>query len=228
MHPYKQNIDSSLRTKLKVGDIVSFKPSRYLPKMYTGQIGYVIERYRTLNRFNKQFWNYFTRVELITGPNAKRQRSFINGGFFMEKLRTIYISKPQIRIIKTNPVDGVVHYTPMEDGSDLIGSSFTAYLNLTYDQIVKLFGEPNNKPERYGKIDWAWRFYLNCVPLNIYNYKTGPSYSEENKNVKPQDIYYWHIGSHDISALDLLDKYIRTSDLIIKDYLFYDHEYLKD
>jgi hypothetical protein len=225
VHPYRENIDNSTRTKLKVNDVVSFKRSEYLPKMYLGQIGIIVERYRTLNRFNKQFWNYFARVKLLTGQNEGRQRSFCSGGFFMKKLKTISVSSPKIKAIKTNPVDGEVYYAPLLDSLDLIGSSFSAYLNLTYDQIVEIFEESNCQPERYDKIDWCWDFYLNCVPLSIYNYKTGPSYCKENKNVKPEDIKRWHIGSHNLEALDLLDKYIRSKKVLISEPLIYDLDY---
>jgi len=90
--------------------------------------------------------------------------------------------------------------------SKVIGTSLTGYMNLTYDEIVSIFGKPNSKGDQY-KVDWEWEFTLNDTPITIYNYKTGPSYGF--KKVKAKDIEDWHIGSKYSYDLKILEDYIK-------------------
>ena len=93
----RQNIDDSTRIKLRPGDFVGFRHDNpYLPRIYKYQTAVVIERYKTLNKFNRLFWNYFTRIKLVTGPHEGRERSFVNGGAFLKKLKLFPITiKPK-------------------------------------------------------------------------------------------------------------------------------------
>jgi len=118
----------------------------------------------------------------------------------------------------------VVVFKPV-DRSQSMGSSFSGYLKLNYNQIVEVFGDSNAGKSEDGKVDWEWVFKLNNEVVTIYNYKTGPSYSPRLKDIKPQDIDDWHIGSHTKEALDLLrifingkNQYLNTPDLIIVDH----------
>lgn len=229
MHPYKENIDGSTRTKLKINDIIQFRSdNHYLPKIYKNQIGVVTERYRTLNRFNRRFWNYFTRIKVLTGPHEGRERSFISGGSFMKKITPIQVKKPVKTPMNLETIYETVEYRPATRKDQDIGTSFKGYLGLTYDEIVEIFGEPKtNQSREFSKVDWEWSFYLNNQILHIYNYKTGPSYCKENKNVKPQDVKYWHIGSHGMSSVSLLNKYINQQKKTnqYEENFIYDHSF---
>jgi hypothetical protein len=210
MHPYKVNIDNSPRLGLKTNDFIKFiSTNRYLPNIYKNQIGVVIERYKTLNQFNKQYWNYFTRIKLLTGEFEGRERSFVSGGSFMKKFipQTITLrpKRPHIRNFK-HPEKSIKYKKISDTGG--IGTCLQGYLYLSYNEICSIFGTPNYGPSGDGKVDWEWVFSLNKEVVTIYNYKTGPSYSRENKDVKPQDLEYWHVGGRNKGVLNLLTDYI--------------------
>jgi len=225
MHPYKQNIDESKRIGLKVGDIVRLNDSIYLPKLYRNQVGVVIERYRTLNRFNLRYWNYFTRVRFFTDLNTNRDRSFVNGSAYMKKIHFKKITiKPRQAIIPDLRSNKPVKLK-FSNEEKRLGTCLLGYLYLNYNEIFSIFGPPNSIPViKFSKTDWEWIFSLNGETVTIYNYKTGPSYSEGNKDVKPQDLKYWHIGGNKKSVLNLLYKYIIQQDgsFIGRDFIFED------
>lgn len=95
-----------------------------------------------------------------------------------------------------------------------MGTSLQGYLFLNYNQIVELFGLHNYGPSDDGKIDWEWLMKINGEVITIYNYKTGPSYSKNNINVKPQDLHYWHLGGKTKKILQTLEKYIEIPGVI--------------
>jgi hypothetical protein len=87
-----------------------------------------------------------------------------------------------------------------------IGTSLTGYIDLTYNELVSIFGKPNSKGDQY-KVDWEWIIMLNDTIITIYNYKSGPSYG--NKGIKAKDIDDWHIGSKHSYDLRILEDYIK-------------------
>jgi len=88
------------------------------------------------------------------------------------------------------------------------GTFLIGYIDLPYSEIVSLFGEPYLQHGKGEKIDWEWVFQLDGTILTIYNYKTGPSYSEGNKYITPQEIDDWHVGGNYSSNLKILRDYI--------------------
>jgi hypothetical protein len=100
--------------------------------------------------------------------------------------------------------------------NECIGTSFQGYLLLNYNQIVELFGPSNYGPSGDGKIDWEWVLKLNGEVITIYNYKTGPSYSKQNINVKPQDLKRWHIGGTSKEVLANIENYIGISGVVVE------------
>lgn len=53
------------------------------------------------------------------------------------------------------------------------GTSFKGYLNATYNQLIKAFGEPTYPNESGdGKVQFEWVFEYNGEPFTVYDWKT--------------------------------------------------------
>jgi len=89
---------------------------------------------------------------------------------------------------------------------DVIGTSLIGYLNLNYDEIKSIFGNPNSNGDKC-KVDWEWLLKLNNTTITIYNWKDGPSYLKR-KSIKPSDITDWHVGGNYNYDLVILKDYI--------------------
>lgn len=74
---------------------------------------------------------------------------------------------------------------------DTVGTSLQGMLEIGYDELCKVFGQP----ERFeaGKIDARWKIAFDDGEVaTIYNYKDGQAYREDGKQV--ESIRDWHIG----------------------------------
>ena len=72
------------------------------------------------------------------------------------------------------------------------GTSLVDEIQITYDKLVKLLGEPNADNDGY-KTDAEWELEVNGKILTIYNYKDGKNYIGEN-GLEVEDITNWHVG----------------------------------
>lgn len=90
----------------------------------------------------------------------------------------------------------VWEYSTHHDCSiDVEGTSFKAYINATYNQLVALFGEPLAGDSM--KTNFEWHVLLSTGPvLTIYNWKTEGD---------PHDVTRWHVGAKNIDAVCVLD-----------------------
>jgi hypothetical protein len=81
-------------------------------------------------------------------------------------------------------------------GSDQhVGSSLMCYIEIGYDELVEMIGEPNCENDGY-KVDAEWRLEFDGVFHTIYNYKDGKNYcGAEGTDV--EFITDWHIGGND-------------------------------
>lgn len=87
------------------------------------------------------------------------------------------------------------------------GTSLIGYLNMTYDEIVFIFGNPIRLKGGDNKVEWEWVFKLNDTVLTIYNWKNGPSYTGK-RTIKARDIKDWHVGGRHTYDLKILKDYI--------------------
>jgi len=89
------------------------------------------------------------------------------------------------------------------DGTGLIG-----YLEITYQNLVSLFGEPT-KGGGY-KTDAEWHLKTPNGVISIYNYKDGRNYlGDKGKNA--ENITDWHVGGSNKEAYDFIVTYIKKS-----------------
>lgn len=80
---------------------------------------------------------------------------------------------------------------------------------VTYEDLVKLFGEPGSGDG--CKTDCEWRGKIGGVPFTIYNYKTGRNYlgMDEGKDEERMEGSDWHVGGKSPAAAYLVEKFIR-------------------
>ncbi len=88
------------------------------------------------------------------------------------------------------------------------GTSLMGYINTTYENLVRVFGEPG-PGSGDNKTDVEWEGYIDGEPFNIYNWKDGKSYcGDEGLDVK--DITEWNVGGKSRKALwnveEMLEK----------------------
>ena len=88
---------------------------------------------------------------------------------------------------------------------DVNGTSLQGYLrNVSYQQLVDIFGVPNSDGDGY-KTDVEWEGEVNGNVFTIYNWKNGPNYCGYG-NV--QEITDWNIGGRVKSIVDDLGAYV--------------------
>jgi hypothetical protein len=74
---------------------------------------------------------------------------------------------------------------------------------VTYEQLVRIFGEPNYGPSGDGKtqVEWAVKFineFDEEVLATIYDWK--------HYGTRPEDVTYWSVGGHKQEALWLVKE----------------------
>ena len=87
-----------------------------------------------------------------------------------------------------------------------VGTSLQGYVDVSYGDLVKVFGEPNSQGDDY-KVDAEWNGTINDLAFTIYNYKDGKNYVGA-KGKKVEDIRDWHIGGKSLEVVQLVNDYI--------------------
>ena len=92
---------------------------------------------------------------------------------------------------------------------DVSGTSLQDYVEVSYKDLVNLFGEPNSEGDNY-KTDAEWTIMTPDGVATIYNYKDGHNYNgEEGSDV--WDITDWHIGGRNKSVVNWIVGAIKNS-----------------
>lgn len=80
-------------------------------------------------------------------------------------------------------------------GGSINGTSLRGYVESTYDELVKIFGQPTYGPDDNGgdkvTCEWVLTFEDGTV-ATIYDWKLYYT---------PTDLYSWHIGGYDMNAV---------------------------
>jgi len=74
------------------------------------------------------------------------------------------------------------------------GTSLQGYIDVSYKELVRIFGKPNAKGDCY-KIDAEWGIQTSFGVATIYNYKNGKNYMGD-EGMEVEEITEWHIGGH--------------------------------
>ena len=92
---------------------------------------------------------------------------------------------------------------------DLGGTSVIDCIDISYDELIKVFGEPM-KCSSDGKTDAEWEIEFEDGTVSaIYNYKDGENYLGK-RGKKTKDIRDWHIGGHNQKSYDYVIKAIEN------------------
>lgn len=81
--------------------------------------------------------------------------------------------------------------------NSIIGTSLQGYTQpLTYDQLVKLFGEPNHEGDGC-KVSTEWVLSDGETTISLYDYKETNLYNSSYPSVEEfrKQAYEWHIGA---------------------------------
>jgi hypothetical protein len=87
-----------------------------------------------------------------------------------------------------------------------MGTSLQGYVEVSYDVLVDVFGEPNIHNSGDGKVKCSWVIdFGNRKIATIYDWK-----SYDRTNI--EDIVDWHIGGFGMYAVDYIEKAINSRD----------------
>ena len=115
----------------------------------------------------------------------------------------------------TEDTDTITFKENEERSNRVSGTSLLGSVNVSYDTLVELFGEPFTGDDVDGyKTDAEWhididRGYEDTGFVAIYNYKDGKNYlGADGLNVA--DITDWHVGGRTKLEMFLLEDYIKS------------------
>lgn len=102
-----------------------------------------------------------------------------------------------------------MNFTRNEHGLEF-GGSLQGVFQASYDELVKVFGEPGNNFDDYkSDASWIVKFEDGTV-ADIYNWKDGHNYNGEfGEDV--ENIDEWHVGGTSRHAFELVVKTVREN-----------------
>ena len=80
------------------------------------------------------------------------------------------------------------------------GTHLQGYVDVSYERLVSLFGEPHCGDGYKVDAEWEIRFDDGLV-ATIYNYKNGKNYCG-SMGLELDEISDWHIGGHDKAVVE--------------------------
>ena len=96
------------------------------------------------------------------------------------------------------------------DPDDVHGTYYQSMINISYKDLVSIFGEPHSMGDGY-KVDAEWILQFNTpegpVVATIYNYKDGKNYLGRS-GMATSRIRNWHIGSKEPIVTTLIKQAI--------------------
>ena len=88
------------------------------------------------------------------------------------------------------------------------GTSLVGHITCTYDDIVKVFGEPNESDGYKSDAGWDIEWDDGTVST-IYNWKNGNNYN--NDGTRTKSIVEWNVGGKNPLALHYVLRAIKRS-----------------
>lgn len=89
----------------------------------------------------------------------------------------------------------------------VIGTSLQGEVDISYNDLIKLFGQPH-EGDGY-KVDAEWIIETPFGVATIYNYKTGKNYLGPDEGADVKDIRDWHIGGKEVTPFAYMVGYIK-------------------
>lgn len=84
-------------------------------------------------------------------------------------------------------------------GDDSVGTSLIGYVATTYDDLVKLFGEPNTQMN--DKVNAQWIIEIHDAADRLWHIVT--IYDYKNSSI-PKLQYHWHVGGLSRDSIEVL------------------------
>ena len=102
--------------------------------------------------------------------------------------------------------------THNDEPININGTSRQGYIDCTYNQLTRLFGEPDPGQLNNGyKVDWEWMLtFADGTIATIYNWKNGPNYCGEDGLTETQ-IHKWHVGGFTPQALWNIESTLQSN-----------------
>jgi len=89
--------------------------------------------------------------------------------------------------------------------ADDTGTCYQDEIEVSYDTLVEVFGEPDPIANDGYKTDIEWLIeFEDGTIATIYNWKNGHNYLGEHDGLSIENITYWHIGGFDKKAADYI------------------------
>jgi hypothetical protein len=131
-----------------------------------------------------------------------------NGDYISDD--TITSDENYLIVERSSTVTNAIDFDMVNHWSYVNGTSLQGYMDISYDEIYNILGEPNIENDGY-KVDaeWGIRFQDTGEVATIYNYKTGTNYLGA-EGLDPQDIRDWHIGGHSKKIVARVCKLLNT------------------
>ena len=92
--------------------------------------------------------------------------------------------------------------------ADINMTSLQGYINTSYDDLVRCFGEPTSDGDAY-KVDAEWELtFEDGTVATIYNWKNGRNYCGMD-GMDVEDITDWHVGGRNSRAVAHVEAAMR-------------------
>lgn len=147
--------------------------------------------------------DYFKAVEKTMKDDNEPYEFFI-GLLEVKVLRNL--SEIEKGIEKMNEENNTLFFKETPN-SNVVGTFFQGYIDVSYQRLVEIFGEPQES-DGY-KVDAQWNLiFSDKTVATIYNYKDGKNYlGDDGDDVK--DIRDWHVGGFNQHALACVRKALK-------------------
>ena len=88
--------------------------------------------------------------------------------------------------------------------NEVIGSCVQGSVTIAYEDLVRIFGEPDTDHLDFSGVSHQWMISINNLPLTIYDYTV---------NGRKVEDYAWHIGGKTGFVLDALKKVLSAANV---------------
>ena len=91
---------------------------------------------------------------------------------------------------------------------DINGTHLIGYITCNYEDIVKVFGQPNDSDGYKSDAGWDIKWEDGTIST-IYNYKNGNNYNEDG--TRTESIVEWNVGGKEQKALNYVLRHIKRA-----------------
>lgn len=94
----------------------------------------------------------------------------------------------------------------------ILNCSLKGYIVCSYDELVRIFGEPNMPMSKYMEVEVGWDIlFEDGTYAYIYNWKNGPEYLED-ESIDIKKINEWNVGGNTSHAFELIKNEIEGTE----------------